>query len=101
MPALPPAVRAHFAGKIERLFAGRGPEAVAAALLTLPDALPEGVVVRLAGGGPFGWYVEGRLDGDVVEVIEEDRMSGPTHYRVRGDGTVEQLASEWTAMVFP
>lgn len=64
-----------------------------------PGELDEGVVTRLAGGGPFGWHMDGRLDREngrlVLEVLENSRMAGQERYRVWEDGTVEPLAAEW------
>ena len=67
--------------------------------------MPAGVVQRLASGGPFGWCMFARLD-DVdgrlaLEALEDDRMSGPSHYRVWEDGTYEALPNERTSYGHP
>jgi hypothetical protein len=84
--ALPPAVRAWLAEAVARAW----PDPPA-----LPDALPEGEVHRLAGGGPFGLMYDGRLDvidGRVaLEVLENSRMAGESYFRVWEDGTLEPL----------
>ena len=71
----------------------------------IPRELPEGRVVRVAGGGPFGWLMDARVDvvgGRVsLEVLEDSRMAGPEHYRVWEDGTVEPLATEHTGYATP
>lgn len=68
-------------------------------------ALPEGAVVRLAGGGPFGWGLDARLDRVdgrlALEVLEDSRMAGPEHYRLWEDGTKEALENERSTFVFP
>ena len=71
----------------------------------LPDAMPAGTVTCLAGGGPFGWLIEARLD-DVdgrlaLECLEDSRMAGPDHYRVWEDGTREALPNEHIAYSHP
>lgn len=96
--SIPPAIRAHLDELIRLRFTGRDP---GPALAALPDALPEGIVQRLASGGPFGWCMFARLD-DVdgrlaLEALEDDRMSGPCHYRVWEDGTREALPNERTS----
>lgn len=71
----------------------------------LPRHMPPGAVQRLVSGGAFGWRMEARLDqieGRVsLEVLEEDRMGGPRHYRVWQDGTIEALISELTGHPVP
>ena len=91
---------------VERIFGSRGPEAVAEVCATVPRALPEGQVVRLVAGGPFGWLLDARLDREAdgryaLEVLENSRMSGPDHHRVWEDGTREGLPTEQTAMAYP
>jgi hypothetical protein len=100
--AIPPAVRTHLDDLIRLRFTSRDPGPVLAAL---PDAMPEGVVQVLASGGPFGWCMFARLD-DVdgrlaLEALEDDRMSGPSHYRVWEDGTREALPNERTSYGHP
>jgi hypothetical protein len=94
---VPAAVRVYVADRVAR----RWPEGHAA----LPESLPDGQVTRLVSGGPFGWLVDARIDrieGRVaLEVLEDDRMSGPDHYRVWDDGSREDLETEHTTMVFP
>jgi hypothetical protein len=96
--AMPPAIRDHLHELIRLRWTGRDPEAVLAAL---PDRMPEGIVQRLASGGPFGWCIFARLDDLdgrlALEVLEDDRMSGPGHYRIWDDGTREALPNERTA----
>jgi hypothetical protein len=87
---LPPAVRAWLVGRVERSWPDP-PKAIA----HIPAELPEGEVRALVGGGPFGHYFAGRLDevdGQIaLEVLENDRMSGESYYRVWEDGTIEWL----------
>lgn len=72
---------------------------------SLPKSMPAGAVQPLFSGGPFGWQLDARLDevdGRVVlEVLEEDRMGGPRHYRIWQDGTYEALPSELTGHSVP
>ena len=102
--AIPEPIRAYVADRIRSCWVGpeRDPEPVVAAL---PDSLPEGTVTPLVGGGPFGWLLHARVDHEggrlALEVLEDDRMSGPDHYRVWEDGTREELATEHTTMVLP
>ena len=101
---IPPAIHAYVAGRINRCWVGpeRDPAPVVAAL---PMSLPEGQVTHLVGGGPFGWLMSARIDDEggrlALEVLEDDRMSGPDHYRVWEDGTREELPTESGTMVFP
>jgi hypothetical protein len=99
---MPEKIRAHLADRIRRTWPG---EAGGAAIDGLPTSMPAGTVARLFGGGPFGWLADGRLDvvdGRVVlELLEDDRMSGPHHYRVWDDGTTEPLESEHTGWASP
>ena len=71
----------------------------------LPSSMAAGSVRRLVSGGPFGWLIDARIDEVegrmALEVIEEDRMSGPTHYRVWEDGTKENLPTERPLIVYP
>ncbi len=100
--AIPEAIRSYLEGLIRQRMADRDPDAVIAAL---PEAVEEGVVLRLVGGGPFGWLLDARLDrtpdGAVLEVLEDSRMAGPEHYAVHDNGHVEELENEHTTMVFP
>ena len=100
--SIPPAIREQLEQLIRLRFTGRDPGPVLAAL---PAAMPEGVVRGLASGGPFGWCLYARLD-DVdgrlaLEALEDDRMSGPSHYRVWEDGTLEALPNERTSYGHP
>ena len=92
---VPPAIRSHLAELVRLRFTGRDPEP---ALAALPRELPEATVTRLASGGPFGWLIEARLDEIdgrlALEALEDDRMSGPSHYRVWEDGVSEPLPNE-------
>jgi hypothetical protein len=102
---IPASIHAYVADRITRRWAG--PERDPAPVIEgLPATLPEGQVTRLVGGGPFGWMLHARLDREadgrlVLEVLEDDRMSGPDHYRVWDDGTREELETERTTVVFP
>ena len=102
MVEIPPAVRAYLADLVRQNWRSTGSQAVVDAL---PKEMPAGVVRMLVSGGPYGWLVEARLDevdGRVaLEVLEEDRMSGPSHYRVWDDGTCEALATERSAHSMP
>jgi hypothetical protein len=102
---VPEAIRAYVADRVARCWVGpdRDPAPVIEAL---PSLLPAGVVTKLVGGGPFGWMLHARLDEEddgrlALEVLEDDRMGGPDHYRVWDDGTREELETERTTMVFP
>ena len=90
MLELPPPIRDWLVGTIERSWPEPAPVVAA-----IPEALPEGQVVKLAGGGPFGLMFEGRLDRIerrlALEVLENSRMSGENYFRVWDDGTIEQL----------
>jgi hypothetical protein len=100
---LPTAIHTFLVARIEnRMIGDREPGPVIDAL---PSEMPTGRVLRLASDGPFGWLMDARLDevdGRLsLEVLEDDRMSGPSHYRVWEDGTHEQLGSVRTFMVVP
>ena len=101
---IPPRIRAYVADRITSCWIGpdRDPGPVIDAL---PESLPAGQVKTLVGGGPFGWLLLARLDDEdgrlALEVVEDDRMSGPDHYRVWEDGTREELETEHTTLVFP
>ena len=101
--ALPPMTRDFLAGTIARHW--RDPPGAERKIAQLPDSLPAGQVVRLVSGGPFGWMIDGRLDQIddriALEVLENDRMSGPSHYRVWDDGTTEDLPTEQTMYALP
>ena len=90
MLELPPAIRAWLVGLLEQAWPEPAP-----VIAAIPDALPEGEVHRLAGGGPYGRILDGRLDeidGRIaLEVLENSRMSGEEYFRVWGDGTIEPL----------
>jgi hypothetical protein len=90
MVVMPPAVRDWLVARIERSWPEPGPVVAA-----IPHELPAGQVRRLAGGGPFGLMLDGRLDGVedrvALEVLENSRMSGESYFRVWDDGTVEPL----------
>lgn len=98
------AQRAHVLARVERIW-GSTDRDTAPALAAVPRALPAGTVVRLSSGGPFGWLLDARLDevdGELMlEVLEDSRMAGPDHYRLRADGTHEQLPTVRTGMAFP
>jgi len=70
-----------------------------------PREMALGTVTHLAGGGPFGWLLDARLDEVdgrfALEVLEDSRMSGPSHYRVWDDGTREALPTEATGYALP
>jgi hypothetical protein len=100
--ALPPAIHAYLSDLVRQRWSGKDPEP---ALASLPRSLPPGRVQRLSGGGPFGWQIEGRLDEVdgrlALEALEDDRMSGPDHYRVWDDGTRESLPNEHIGYSLP
>jgi hypothetical protein len=102
--ALPQKIRAFLVAIVKRKWTAveSDPRPVIEAL---PRSLPAGQVERVVSGGPFGWLIDARLDeigGRVaLEVLEDDRMSGPNHYRVWEDGTEESLESEMTAWTLP
>ena len=81
---------------------GRNPQPI---LSTLPASMPAGQVQRLCHGGPFGWMLDARADriqGRVaVEICENSRMAGMSHYRVWDDGSIERLPTARDGMVFP
>jgi len=101
---IPADIRAYLAERIASCWVGPGrdPEPVIEAL---PRSLPAGEVRHLVGGGPFGWALDARLDEEdgrlALEVLEDDRMSGPDHYRVWEDGTREDLDTEHGTMLLP
>jgi len=90
MLSMPPAIQAWLAERIEQSWPEPAP-----VIAKLPAALPAGEVQRLAGGGPFGLMLDGRLDeidGRIaLEVLENSRMAGESYFRVWDDGTVEPL----------
>jgi hypothetical protein len=94
---LPEPIQAYLRELLHIRWSGRDVEPP---LDALPRAMPEGVVQKLCGGGPFGWMIHARLDEIdgrlALEALEDDRMSGPDHYRVWEDGTVEKLPNEHT-----
>ena len=100
---VPDVVRAEIAGQVRRLFAGRGAEAVRAAVDGLPREVPEGVVLPWIRGGPFGWRVDARLDvgpdGLELEELEDSRMAGPQRRRILADGSVVHLEAPSSASV--
>jgi hypothetical protein len=87
---VPPAIRDWLVARIERSW--HEPERIFAAF---PEELPAGQVQRLAGAGPFGLMLDGRLDEIdgrlALEVLENSRMSGESYFRVWDDGTIEPL----------
>jgi hypothetical protein len=97
---VPQAIRDHLSGRVVRRWSGAGTEPP---IHLVPESMPEGTVRRLFHGGPFGWVMDARLDevdGRVaLEVLEDDRMSGPRHYQVWDDGTREELPNESSAFV--
>jgi hypothetical protein len=99
---IPAPVRAYLETLIRTRFSERDPGPVVDAL---PAALPAGTVNRLAGGGPFGWLIDARLDALdgrlALECLEDSRMAGPDHYRVWEDGTREALPNERTRYSHP
>jgi hypothetical protein len=74
-------------------------------LESLPASLPAGQVQRLCEGGSFGWLLDARVDRVqdriALEVCEDSRMAGMSHYRVWNDGSVERLPTARDGMVFP
>jgi hypothetical protein len=101
---LPAKIRAYLVGIVERKWtiAERDPRP---AVEALPRSLPAGEVKPVVSGGPFGWLIDARLDEIdgrlALEVLEDDRMSGPNHYRVWEDGTEEPLENEMSGVMFP
>jgi hypothetical protein len=101
--AIPPAVTDYLRELIRLRFTGRDPQPV---LDALPRSMPAGTVQPLAWGGPFGWYLSARLDVEAdgrlaLEALEDDRMSGPCHYRIWEDGTREALPNEHIGYGYP
>jgi hypothetical protein len=101
---LPAKIHAFLVDRIEGRWVGEGSD-VQAVIEAFPRSLAAGQVQRLVSGGPFGWMIDARLDeidGRIaLEVLEDNRMSGPDHYRVWDDGTRDQLDTEQTGMVLP
>ena len=101
---MPKEIHAFLVGQIESRWIGEGRDA-RRAIGALRQSLPAGQVQRLVSGGPFGWLIDARLDEVdgrlALEVLEDDRMSGPDHYRVWDDGSREALETEETGMVLP
>jgi hypothetical protein len=101
---VPAGIHAYVADRIARCWVGPGRDATPV-IEALPRSLPAGQVRQLVGGGPFGWVLYARLDEEdgrlALEVLEDDRMGGPDHYRVWEDGTREQLETESGTMMFP
>src|SRR3954453_2141089 len=100
MTSMPPAIRGWLVARIERSWPEPGP-----VVETVPQELPAGRVERLAGGGPFGLMLDGRLDeidGRIaLEVLENSRMSGESYFRVWDDGGIEPLEpSPWQEFAF-
>lgn len=99
---VPSAIREHVAALVRERWSGKDPEPVVDAL---PRAMPAGAVRVLASGGPYGWLIQGRLDligGRLaLEALEDDRMNGPSHYRIWEDGTCEHLPGERTGYGVP
>lgn len=102
MLEVPAPIRAYLENVVRRTWSRGDPQSVIDAL---PARMPPGVVRMLVSGGPYGWLVEARLDeidGRIaLEVLEDDRMSGPSHYRVWEDGTGEALPTERSAHSAP
>jgi hypothetical protein len=90
MLAMPPAIHAWLVERVRRSWPEPEP-----AVASIPSELAPGKVERLAGGGPFGLMLDGRLDevdGRIaLEVLENSRMAGEVYFRVWDDGTVEPL----------
>jgi hypothetical protein len=101
---LPDRIRAFLIDAIGRkMSAGEGdPQPI---LSGLPESMIAGQVERLCDRGPFGWLLDARADRIqdriALEVCEDSRMAGMTHYRVWDDGSVERLPSVRDAIVFP
>ncbi len=96
---LPEPIHRYLTERVAQAFAGRD---------TVPEvarSMPLATVTLVVGGGPFGWLLNARLDDVdgrlVLEVLEDDRMSGPGHYRVWDDGTRESLPTEATGYMLP
>jgi hypothetical protein len=74
-------------------------------LETLPGSMPAGQVQRLCEGGPLGWLLDARVDrvGEriALEICEDSRMAGMSHYRVWNDGSIERLPTAQDGIVFP
>jgi hypothetical protein len=101
---LPAKIRAYLVGIVERKWtiAERDPRP---AVEASPGSLPADEVKSVVSGGPFGCLIDARLDEIdgrlALEVLEDDRMSGPNHYRVWEDGTEEPLENEMLGLMFP
>jgi hypothetical protein len=81
---------------------GRDPQSI---LSHLPRSMIPGQVQRLCEGGPFGWLLDVRADRIqdriALEVCEDSRMAGMSHYRIWDDGSLESLPSVRDGVVFP
>jgi hypothetical protein len=102
--ALPGPIRAFLLETIASKMSagGRDPQP---SLENLPASLPAGQVQRLCEHGPFGWLLDARVDRVderiAVEICEESRMAGMSHYRVWDDGSIERLPAARDGMAFP
>jgi hypothetical protein len=102
--AIPTTIRLFLINRIHESWngmdAGSGP-----VIAGLPASMPTQKVLRLVAGGPFGWMLDARLDNEeggwALEVLEDDRMRGPMHYRVWDDGRVEELETQQIGYVWP
>lgn len=74
-------------------------------LRDLPRWMIAGQVQRLYEGGPFGWLLDARADRIqervALEICEDSRMAGRSHYRIWDDGSIEHLPSARDGIVFP
>lgn len=96
---LPEPIHRYLTERVAQAFAGRDE------IPDVPREMPLATVTHVVGGGPFGWLLHARLDEVdgrlALEVLEDDRMGGPSHYRVWDDGEREALPTEHTGYALP
>jgi len=97
---MPSAILEHLEEVVRRCW--EAPETTVAGL---PASMPASTVQQIASGGRFGFMIDARFDQIegrlVLEVLTDNRMGGPDHYRVWDDGEVEPLEREWITHAVP